>query len=295
MNTAELNIGKADVVKLLSAANGDAALLYMYLKSGNDPNTAEEALHLPPARMSCASATLRQLGLWQEERRTFIPGERPTYSELDVQQALESDQDFSSLYGEVQLQLGRPLNTEELKIILGFVRYLGLPGEVVSLLICYCKDRARQQGKLRSPSLHTIQKEAYAWAEQGIDTVEEASAFIQAVNFRNSQLGELMHTLQIRGRSLTSGEEKYARKWLEAGFDMEVIAMAYERTCLNTGSLNWAYMNKILSRWQAAGLLTVEQVKKGDQKPSVPKGASGTLGEAELANIQRLLNKKEEG
>ncbi len=289
MNLVELNIEKTDMQKLLGAASGDAALLYLYLRSGNDPAQAAQALHLTQSRLSCAGATLRQLGLWQEDKRTFVPGQRPNYSEEDVAKALHADNDFRALYGEVQRQLGRNLNTEELKIILGFVRYLGLPSDVVSVLVCYCKDRARQKGSLRNPSLRTIEKEAYGWAEQGIDTMEEAAAFIQAQNLRNSQMGELMRRLQIRGRSLTPGEEKYAGQWLEAGFDMEVIAMAYERTCLNTGSLNWAYMNKILTRWREAGLLTVEQVKNGDKKPKMSKGASGQLGAAELESIQRLL------
>ncbi len=289
MITADINIEKADVQKLLATASGDAAILYIYLKSGNDPEKAEEALHLNRARMTCASATLRQLGLWQEEKKTFVPGERPAYTETDVVSAMEADRDFRSLYQEVQRQLGRTLNTEEMKIVLGFVRYLGLPGDVIVVLIRYCLDRARKKGNLYRPSLRTIEREAYAWADRGIDTMEEASAFIQAQNFRDSQMGELMRRLQIHGRKLTPGEEKYAAKWLEAGFDMDVIAMAYERTCLNTGGLNWAYMNKILSRWKEAGLLTVEQVKNGDKKPSQPVGATGGLGEAELANIKRLL------
>ena len=62
---------------------------------------------------------------------------------------------------------------------------------------------------------------------------------------------------------------------------------------LVTGGMSWAYMNRILTRWHEAGLLTAQQVEKGDQKPAVPKGASGVLGAAELANIQRLL--QEEG
>lgn len=289
MNTADLTIEKADTHKLLSAASGDAALLYLYLRSGNSPENAEEALHLSQTRCSCAAATLRQLGLWQDGRKNLIMGERPAYSERDVLSAMDTDRDFRAIYGEIQRLLGRSLNTEEMKIILGFVRYLGLPGDVICVLVCYCKERARQKGSLRNPSLRTIEKEAYAWAEQGIDTMEEAAAFIQAQNLRASQLGEIMQTLQIRGRNLTPGEEKYARQWLEAGFDMGVIAMAYERTCLNTGGLNWAYMNKILSRWQENGLLTVEQVRAGDKKKSVPKGASGVLGEAERENIRRLM------
>ena len=289
MNFTDLNIQKADLQKLLGTASGDAALLYLYIYAGNSPEGAAAALQLPYTRYDCAVATLRQLGLWPEGQKRLVMGERPTYSEKDVISAMESDRDFLAVYGEVQRILGRSLNTEEMKIVLGFVRYLGMPADVICVLVCYCRERARQKGNLRNPSLRTIEKEAYAWAEQGIDTVEEAAAFIQTQNMRHSQLGQLMKTLQIRGRALTPGEEKYARGWLEAGFSMDVIAMAYERTCLNTGGMNWAYMNKILSSWQADGLTTVEKVKNGDKKKNVPKGASGKLGAAELENIRRLM------
>ena len=290
MLTESLKLSQSDVRKLLSAASPDGALLYIYLKSGNRLDTAENDLHLNPSRLNCAAATLRQLGLFEEDRVSHIaPGERPSYSEHDVLEAMDTDGSFRGLYGEVQRLLGRSLNTEELKILLGFVRYLGLPADVISVLVCYCKDRARQRGSLRNPSLRTIEKEAYAWAERGIDTVEEAAAFIQAQNVRNSRLYRLMNILQIRGRSLTAAEERYAQSWLDMGMDEEMISMAYERTCLNTGGLNWAYMNKILQRWHEQGFHTAEDVRSGDQKGGMPKGASGQLGAAELEAIQRVL------
>ncbi len=291
MNTAELNIEKNHVHKLLCAASGDAALLYLYLQAGNDPKKAAGALQMNDSRLQCAQATLRQLGLWEEKPVHIIVGERPSYTERDVLGAMDGDREFRSLYGEVQRLLGRTLNTEELKILLGFVRYLGLAPDVVALLVCYCKDRARQKGSTRNPSLRSIEKEAYAWAEKGIDTMEEAIAYIQNQNVRRSRMGRLMELLQIRGRSLTPGEERYAQQWLDWGFEEEVIAMAYDRTCLNTGGLSWAYMNKILTRWQQAGLLTAQQVRSGDQKP-LPKGATGQLGRAELEAIQKALREE---
>ena len=288
MNCTELHIDKSHVHKLLLTGNGDAALLYLYIHSGNDPESAAQELKYTETRYAVASATLRQLGLWKEPKKVLIVGERPQYSETDVVRAMDTDGDFRQLYGEIQHQLGKSLTTEELKILLGFVRYLGLPLDVISVLVCYCKDRARQKGSSRAPSLRTIEKEAYAWAEQGIDTMEEAAAFIQNQNMRRSRLGKLLQILQIRGRNLTAGEEKYAQKWLDMGFGDDMIALAYERTCLNTGGMNWAYMNKILTRWHEAGLQTLEQVKQGDKKP-VPKGASGELGQAEMEAIQKLL------
>ena len=288
MNTADITIEKAHMQKLLGTGSGDAALLYLYINGGNDPKTAEAALRMTGSRYACAEATLRQLGLWPENKKNFVMGERPAYSENDVISAMEADRDFRAVYGEVQRLLGRSLNTEEMKILLGFTNYLGLSGDVVSVLVCYCKDRARQRGSLRNPSLRTIEKEAYAWAEQGIDTVEEAAAFIQAQNMRHSRLGQLMKVLQIRGRSLTPGEEKYANSWLEAGFDMDAIAMAYERTCLNTGGLNWAYMNKILQRWHSQGLHTAEAIRSGDQKSTGSNGQR-QLDADEVAAIRRMM------
>ena len=290
MMTEELKISQKDMRLLLSAASPDAALLYLYTRSGNDWKNAGAELRMNESRLGCAEATLRQLGLMLDDRVSHIaPGERPSYSERDVLQAMDGDGDFRGLYGEVQRLLGRSLNTEELKILLGFVRYLGMTPELVSVLVCYCKDRARRKGSLRNPSLRTIEKEAYAWAERGIESVEDAAAFIQKENVRNSRISRLMGLLQIHGRSLTGAEERYAKAWLDMDLSEELISMAYERTCLNTGGLNWAYMNKILQRWHDQGLRTAEDVRTGDRKGSLPKGASGELGQAELEAIQRVL------
>ncbi len=287
MNTERIELEKAELQKLLSAGNGDVALLHLDLRCGTSPAQAAARLGLSHARFSCAAATLRQLGLWPEAPHTpLFHGERPSYTERDVVEAMDHSGEFRLLYGEIQRLLGKSLNTEELKILLGFQRYLGLPNEVVSVLVSYCKERSRQQGKLRSPSLRTIEKEAYAWAEAGIDTLEAAASHIQVQNQRSSRLAHLMSLLQIRGRSLTPAEERYAQSWLELGLEDEVISMAYERTCLNTGGLNWPYMNKILLRWSQAGLRTAEQVRSGDGKAG--KGTR-QLDADEQAAIRRMM------
>ena len=240
-------------------------------------------------RLQCAAAMLRQAGLWEARKQIVMVGERPAYSERDVLRASQEDVDFRSLYGEVQRLLGRTLNTEELKILLGFVRYLGMSAEVVTMLVCYCINRINQKGSNRKPSLRAIEKEAYVWAELGIDTMEEAIAYTKAQAVRSSRIGRIRQLLQLTDRKLTGAEERYIQQWLDWGFDEEAISQAYERTCLNTGGLKWPYMNKILASWQQAGLLTGQQVQGGDRKTAVPKGASGQLGAAELEAIQRVL------
>lgn len=291
MNIQPISMEKDTVRKLLSAASGDTALLYIYLQSGNDPQTAGKELGLNQTRLSCALATLRQLGMWQDApAQKLIAGERPQYSEADVLRTMDTDASFRSLYGEIQRRLGRALTTEELKIVLGFVHYLGLPADVICVLVSFCQDRARQKGSIRNPSLRTIEKEAYFWAENGIDTLEAAAGYIHSQNVKNSRMGALQQLLQIRGRNLTPGEEKYAAQWLEMGFEDGVLSLAYDRTCLNTGGLNWAYMHKILLRWKEAGYRTVEDVKNGDRKPgTAQKTGKRVMDSDEQAAIARLL------
>ena len=290
MMTEPVTISQTDLRKLLSAANPDGALLYLYLQGGNALETAEAELNLNGSRLSCAAAILRQLGLLPEERKNHIvPGERPVYSDEDIYKMMDYDPSFKSLYEEVQRLLGRSLNNEELKILLSFVRYLGLDYDVIAILVSYCKARAERRGRKRRISLRNMEQEAYAWAEKGIDSIEEAAAFIQMQNQRESRIGRLKQLLQIYGRNLTAAEERYANAWLDMGMEEDAIAIAYERTCLNTGGLNWAYMNKILQRWHSQGLHTAEAIRTGDQKPAGGANGQRQLDADEVAAIRRMM------
>ena len=76
MNIAPVQLSREETQKLLGAASGDTALLFLFLKSGNDLSEAAHALRLNETRLSCAVANLRQLGMWQEEQK------RTVYNEL---------------------------------------------------------------------------------------------------------------------------------------------------------------------------------------------------------------------
>lgn len=293
MLTRDLELSRQELQKLLAYGSGDAALLFLYLRCGNEAGEAAGALGLTDSRAAEAKAALIQLGLWREENvRVLREERRPEYTEQEVIQAQRGDQSFRELVGEIQRNLGRTLNTEELKTILSFLRYLGLPGEVVSLLICYCRERNRRRGNPRNPSMRMIEKEAYAWADQGIDTLEAAVAFVRDESIRSGRVEKVKELLQIRDRSLTPGEEKYARSWVDMGFDQEALTMAYEKTCVNTGGLKWPYMNKILLNWHSQGLHTGSQIRGGDKGPGA-KGGPRQLDQEEIEAIKRLMREPE--
>lgn len=263
---SEVILSKENIRKLLAAGNGDSALLYLCRAAG----FSEVATGFNEQRLDSAAVLLRQLGLDSSRDPRFQqPAERPDYSEEDVRRQMELPRSgFRKLVGEVQRCLGKVLSTEELKLLLSMVEYLGLPAEVVNILVHYCVERSRARGAGRMPSLRTVEKEAYRWADDQIDTVEKAAAYMQNESARSCRMAELCRLLGITGRRLTPSEERYLQSWIDMGFSDEVIALAYDKTCENTGALTWKYMSRILESWNSQGLSSLDQIKAMDRKPA---------------------------
>lgn len=277
MAQQDILIPEQDWRRLLAAASGDAALLYLFLRSGGSADHAEQALRLTRTRLDCAAASLKQMGLWPEAPKILRPSEPPVYTEADLIRAQEQSE-FPRLLGEAQRRLGRVLSTEETKVLLSIYDYLGLPAEVISILLSYCIQRAHARGSLRNPSMRSIEREAYHWADLGIDTMEEAAAHMQLQLERHGQVGQVRKLLQLGERKLTPGEEKLVLQWLEWGFGPDEIAKAYEKTCMNTGGLKWPYLNSILKSWHTQGLHTVAAIEAGDRAPGAPSQKAAQSG-----------------
>ena len=295
----QITLPLSDLRKLFGCGNAEAALLYLYYKSGQPRELALDALRFTPAQMQAAMESLRRLGLWEEPApRHPEPTERPVYTENDIRAEMErKGSDFGLLVGEAQRRLGRILSVEELKILLSLTDYLGLPTEVIGILLTYCIDRDRARGRGRAPSIRAIEKEAYRWADEGIDTIEEAVSFMQRDLYRRSRVGAIQSRLQIDERRLTSAEEKYILSWLEMGFGEREIAHAYEKTCLNVGGLKWPYLNSILKSWHEQGLHTLQEIQAGDRQPQARKKDAPPekrqLSKLEREAIARVLQESE--
>ena len=266
-----VSLTNEELRKLLSCGCPDAALLCLYCKAGLPRETALDALHFTVPRMVAATDCLKQLGLWQEAAQRHVAPEPPVYTEEDVRRRTRDERgEFAKLIGEAQRRLGRTLSTEELKTLLSLTDYLRLPTEVVGILLSYCIERSRRRG-VRTPSLRMIEKEAYHWADEGIDTLETASYYVQTQLRLHTRIQQLRLMLQIDQRRLTQAEEQYLAQWITMGFSDEVILMAYERTCLQTGGLKWNYMNSILKAWHEKNLHTPQEIEQGDTAPARPQ------------------------
>jgi len=271
--------------KLIRRGDGLAALCYLFIlkNKGNVTMSAiASALSCSEKQAYDATAALRSLGLLAggeyTEERGAAPEEKDELSEYtseDVTRAIDASSDFAPLVKEAEAVLGRVLNTNDLKILLGLYDQLNLPAEVVLLLIAHCVQETLETcGPGKKTSMRGVEKVAFAWSRNGIGTLDAAHAYLKKRQAQKGQAAEIAQLLGLRNDPLTDTQKKYIYGWLDMGFDSTVITLAYDKTVVNTGELKWPYINRILSSWHEMGLHTRTEIEQGDRKTGRRPAAS---------------------
>ena len=263
------------VDRLVKNGDGDAALLYLLLMRADRGITEQELqsrLRWSQLRLNAAETGLQRLGLIQRPAETPPPApaeERPVYSAQDLAALLEDDRSFRMLIPQVEEKLGRKLKTADLQVLAGLYDDLGMPADVIYLLVNHCITRSEERyGPGRRPTLRQIEKEGYAWARRGIDTQRAAVEYLKKYAERQGAIPPYMRALGLGDRLPVASEEKYLNAWQEMGFPPETVALAYDKTVLKCHELKWPYCNGILKRWHEAGLHTPEEIERADKPPA---------------------------
>ncbi len=181
---------------------------------------------------------------------------RPSYTSAEIDAVAAKNKAIDTLFRQAEEILGRILSPSDFELIYSFVDWLGLPVEVVIMLLQYAASR----GKTAKRYLETV---AIDWADKGIDNYESAEEYIREIELKLSNEGKIRGILGIYDRALTQTEKKYIKAWtFEKNIPSELVAEAYDRTVTATGKLSWQYMNKILISWSEDGIKTVDGVKE---------------------------------
>lgn len=279
IHTAEENVtlSAQAAKKLLEKGDGDAALLYIALlrHHGNvPPRSLAGELRWERGRIESAEETLRQLGLIASTAADLPEpaDEKPEYQRSDIMEYLTGNSEFRGLVTEVEKRLGKKLTTPDVGVLLGLNDYVGLPADVIYLLVCHCAERIqRKYGEGRRPTLRQIEKEGYSWARMGVDTQKAAVEYLKKYGEKQASVPRYMQVLGLGDRLPVAAEEKYLVAWQDWGFQPEAVAIAYEKTVYKCHEFKWPYCNGILKRWHEAGLHTPEEIEAGDRPASAKK------------------------
>lgn len=315
-----ITISSHTVDKLLRAADGDAALLYLHLlrsrsettvkqsalATGRSENTVVAAMHL----LSRLGIIGNVDGLKEAPPRPVPSEETPQYTAEDITRELENGSVFSTLVQEVQRSLNKILSSADLMRLFGIYDNLGLPPEVILQLVTHCIDEVRRKyskDETRMPTMRYIEQAAYTWEREGIISLELAEQYLKKLESRRALSSRIKSVLQIRDREFSTSEKRYVEGWIDMGFSPEALAIAYDRTVLKTGKLSWAYMDSIIKSWHSNGMHTPAEIEERDPKKSTktaparqpgPRPApiqSSAPTRDDLERIKRLMQKMKEG
>ena len=264
-------LSASQVDTLVNAGSGDAALLYLLLQRLDGPITPEalaQRLGWSLLRCNAAETALQDMGFLQRSQQPPAPSdERRAYSTEELADLLENDAGFRMLVPQTEEKLGKKLKTADLQILAGLYDDLGLPVDVIYLLVCHCVARSEERyGPGRRPTLRQIEKEGYHWAQRGLFDQESASRYLRDWNVRRSAMSRYMQVLGLGDRRPVESEERYITDWMDKGFPPETVALAYDKTVFYKKELNWRYLNGILRRWHQQGWHTAEEVAAGERR-----------------------------
>lgn len=250
----------AEVAARLDILKSDVLRGWKYWEEKGIRLDGKEQANLSPSSSSSTSppeAPIEKISLPVTMER------RPEYSPAELAEYLKHA-DVKRLFQAAQKTLGKMLSQQDMNMLYSFYDWLGLPIEVIEVLLSYCVSHG---GK----GMRYVEKVALNWAEEGVDTVEKAAEYIE---MRQTGYRSVMRAFGQGTRMPVAAEEGYMKKWLRM-FSLEVIQVACERTVLQAGKASFPYADKILSKWRDAGVKNLGDIETLDMafaaKKEVPE------------------------
>ncbi len=261
----------------------------MTLAIGRDAARVAEKLNATQSDVLRAWAYWMDRGAMQRaeqkkppEKPLHIPSERPDYAPAELAVYLKNES-VRHLFDYAQKKLGKLLSHNDMSTIFSFHDWLGLPMDVIELLLSYCAAEGHK-------GMRYIEKVAIGWAEEGIDTEEKAIAYIE---LRKHGFRTILKAFGQGNRMPVATEEKYMRTWMqEYRLPLEIIRIACERTVMQTGKASFPYADKILRDWSAAKVKTPADIEALDQAFAAKKnqGEGQKPARREAPKQNRFIN-----
>ena len=229
------------------------------------PEIQQEAIHnsTPPMQTAVeyndttlsptATATISEIKNNMESytppSRTISRVEKP--DPVTVAQRISVDDGFAILLQEAETILGRPLTHNDSSTLLMLHDSDGLPYEIVTMILYFAKS----EEKLKMKYIEALGRD---WGDAGVDTIEKAEEKINDIMLTKEAwyIASSAFGLKNAGnptKKQTDLADLWVNKW---GYGEDMLRVAYE-TCVNSrGEFNMNYINGIIKKWHADGIIT---------------------------------------
>lgn len=261
----EIRISKQFIQEEVPKAPPLYVSVYLLIQSsgiGTTPGKIAEMLDVLESDVRHAWQYWQERGVLPQEGQPqvrknagFRPTERPDYSPSEIAMYAKNDE-IRALFQSAQRKLGKTLSASDLSTLFGLHDWLGMPVDLVDLLLTYCTENGKR-------GMRYIEKTAIGWVEDGIDTPEKAAEYLLSLK---SGSREIMRAFGQGRRMPSEPEEAYIKKWLQDyQMPIKLAVMACQRTICKIGVVNFKYADSILTDWHKSGVRTEADVAKQDE------------------------------
>lgn len=191
------------------------------------------------------------------QQDAFAPKQRQNLNPSEIAQMVKESSDISELFKVTESALGT-LSHTQMNSLIWMYNYLGLKAEVIVTLIYYCIS-------IEKTNSGYIEKIAADWADNDINSLTAAQDEVQRLTQYNDYTGKIMKKFEMIRRP-TPKQNEFIVQWKAAGFSLELIGYAYEKTIEQINKLSFDYINKILLTWKNNGYATVKEVRNAEEQ-----------------------------
>ena len=211
------------------------------------------------------------------------PDHKTNLSGQEIAAIMADSQDIRELFKITESILGG-LKNSQMNSIIWMYDHLGLKKEVIITLISYCAS-------IEKTNTAYVEKIASVWAENDINTMAAAQDEIQRMSASRDYISGIMRAFEMTRRPTTKQAE-LIQQWKNAGFSVDLIRYAYEKTIERIDKLNFDYINKILLSWRDSGFTSVKDVQNAEidykkKKNSSSNGSNST----DIEEYKSVINK----
>ena len=212
------------------------------------------------------------------------PDHKLNLSGSEIAEIMRDSQDIKELFKITETILG-PLKNGQMNSIIWMYDHLGLKKEVIITLLSYCAS-------IKKINTAYVEKIASVWAENDINTMSAAQDEIQKLSASRDYISGIMRAFEMTRRP-TAKQAEFIEQWKNAGFNIELIHYAYEKTIEQINKLSFDYINKILLSWRDSGFASVQEVKNAEsdfrkKKKNVP--TKGVQSDSDIEEYESVIN-----
>ena len=213
-----------------------------------------------------------------------IPDNKMNYSGSEIASIMNGSQDIRELFKIAEGILGT-LKNGQMNSIIWMYDHLGLKKEVIIILLTHCAS-------IEKTNTAYIEKIAADWSANDINTMSAAQEEIERLSASRDYIIGIMKAFEMTRRP-TAKQSEFIQQWKNAGFDLELIHYAYEKTLEQINKLSFDYINKILISWNDSGFRTVQDVKSAENEFRKKKKKNAPAGDSDpdIEKYKSVINK----